>query len=190
MNLSCAYSKRSDLAESLARALDQLQRAQHADGSVATSVRTTDSGFSTGPDVNRLRYAVGQAYFQRYKTGGGCIVQGYKIQLDHMTVDSWLGGTGAYHNIAPKPNPFHGCLKSQDPYGNAIIHPGNHYDEDRAKAATISGGATVYGFSFTQSTGYSSSINDNYINHDGGHTTFLCGKNYMPEVPIIYNDKI
>jgi hypothetical protein len=156
----------------------------------ATNSISTDSGFSTGPDVNRLRYAVGQAYFQRYKTSGGCIVQGYKIQLDHMAGDSWLGGTGAHHNMAPKPNPFHGCLESEDPYGNVILHPGDHWSADRATAATISGGATVYGFSFSQSSGYTSNIADNYINNRGGRTTFICGRGYMPNIPIVYNDKI
>lgn len=161
-----------------------------ADGGTHTATNSigTDSGFTVG-NRHLLRWVVGDAYFQRYSRNVLCAGYPYKNQLDHMAGDSWMGGTGKHHNIAPKPNPYHGCLKSNDPYGNAQVHPGDHFASDRAVATTVSGGATVYGFSFSDSTGYTSSIHHDYTNKSRS-TVYLCGKGYMPDVPMLYNGNV
>jgi hypothetical protein len=154
----------------------------------ATNSIATDSGFSVG-DKTRLRYVDGQAYFQRYWENSLCPGKPYRLQLDHMVGNSYLAGVGKYHTIAPKPNPYHGCLKSQDPWGNAAVYPGTHYSSDRSRAITFNAGVTVYGFTFSQSTGYTKNINADYQNGSHG-ITYVCGKGYMPDVPVIYNGKV
>jgi len=146
----------------------------------------TDSGFSAR-DKHYLRYIDGQAYFQRYSRSSLC-VKPYKLQLDHMVGNSWIAPTGKKHKIHPKANPYHGCLRSDDPFGNAQVHPGAHFSSDRARAASLSGAASLFGFSFAESTGYTSDINHDYVNNTR-QVVYLCGKGNMPNVPILYNNK-
>lgn len=149
----------------------------------ATSTIGANSGFSKTNHVI-VRYIDGEAYLQRYRDGlaASCDpVRRYKLTLDHMVGTSFLG------NQHPKPNPYGGCLN--DPYGKATIHPGQFFDSDRAKAATEGNAATVFGFTFSESTGFSGHAYHDYINNSH-HTHYLCGTTYMSGVPILYNDRV
>lgn len=152
----------------------------------ATNTIGSDSGFSA-TDRHDLRYIDGQAYFQRYQRNSLC-GKPYKNELDHVVGNSWIAGTGRHHSIHPQANPYHGCLISDDPYGNARVKPGTHFSSDRATASTISHAASAFGFSFSQSTGFTSHIHHDYINHSR-ETVYVCGKGYMPDVPTLYNNK-
>lgn len=146
----------------------------------------TDSGFSVS-NQHDLRYAGGQGYLQRYHRSAFC-GKPYKVQLDHMVGNSWLAGTGKRHKTHPKGNPYHGCLSSNDPWGNAKVKSGTHFSSDRARATTLTAAANAYAFSFSASTGFTKHIHHNFINHSG-QTVYLCGKGYMPNVPTLYNNK-
>jgi hypothetical protein len=158
----------------------------------STNTIGANSGFTkTGRML--LRFVDGDAYFQRYQGDSKACPYKYKNKLDHMVGDSWLAPTGTNTKKVkkhPKANPYGGCLKSKDPYGNARVVPGDHYGSDRDQAATIDIAGTVFGFSFDQSTGFSNDIHENYSNNNRHTTVYVCGTNYMPNVPIEYNNGV
>jgi hypothetical protein len=152
----------------------------------ATNSIGADSGFSVS-NQHALRYIDGQAYFQRYSRNSLC-GRPFKNELDHMVGNSWMATNGKHHKLHPRANPYHGCLKSADPYGNAIVKSGTHFSSDRATATTLLNAATAFGFSFSQSTGFTSDVHHDYINNSY-KTVYICGKGYMPDVPTLYNDQ-
>jgi len=138
-----------------------------------------DSGFTR--TTGTRRFIVGQAYWQRYRANFKALCgHWYKNTLDHMVGTSTLGSR------QPRANPYGGCLN--DPYGKATVHPGEFFGADRAKAVTLGGAATLWGFTFSESTGYTSGIHHNYTNNSK-IVVYLCGRNYMPGVPMIYNNR-
>jgi hypothetical protein len=153
----------------------------------ATNSLGTDSGF-TIKNMRARRFAVGQAYFQRWKKTVGCVERTYRNELDHMAGSSWMAGTGAHHSAVPPPNPYNGCLTSEDPYGNDRIPPNGHFNSDRDTAATLTAATTAYGMSFSATTGFTSYIHHDYVN-DSRETVYVCGHGYMPDVPTIFNNK-
>jgi hypothetical protein len=145
----------------------------------ATNSIGTDSGFTR--TTGTRRYVVGQAYWQRYRANFKALCgHWYKNTLDHMVGSSGLG------TRRPAANPYGGCLN--DPFGQATVHPGEFFGADRAKAVTLGGAATVWGFTFSESTGFTSGIHHNYTNNSN-KDVYLCGRNYMPNVPMIYNNR-
>jgi hypothetical protein len=138
-----------------------------------------DSGFTRRTGTRR--YIVGQAYWQRYKASSRAACgHWYKNTLDHMAGSSGLG------TRRPAANPYGGCLN--DPYGQVTIHPDGFFGADRAKAVTMGGAATLWSFTFSESTGFTSGIHHNYTNNSN-KDVYVCGRNYMPGVPMIYNNR-
>jgi hypothetical protein len=153
----------------------------------ATNSLGTDSGF-TIRNMRARRFVVGQAYFQRWRKTEGCVERTYRDQLDHMAGSSWMGGTGPHHNIVPPPNPYNGCLTRNDPFGNDQVPPGGHFSSDRDTAATLTAATTAYGMTFSATTGFTTHIHHDYLNLSR-ETVYVCGQDYMPDVPTIFNNK-
>jgi hypothetical protein len=80
------------------------------------------------------------------------VYSGARGTLDHMVGTSLLGPHKKHHRARhPRANPYGGCLN--DPNGKATVVPGNHFRSDRGRDVTLSGAATIFGFTFTASTG-------------------------------------
>jgi hypothetical protein len=152
-----------------------------ANGSLTvTNSMGSTGGFPAGPQI--IRYADGHMYYQRYLFIGGkfCPPQGYKIQVDHAVGDSFLGSQ------VPPSNPYGGCA-GFDPHGYAEMQAnGGTFNADRSRALGYSADATLFGFHFGGSTGFTNEILQSYTNRSGG-AQFVCGTTTMPDTPVIYS---
>lgn len=106
-------------------------------------------------------YIDGQAYWQRYKANDSMACPQHKHfnnTLDHMVGTSLLGPHKKHHRARhPKANPYYGgCLS--DPHGKATVVPGSSFHSDRGQDVTLSGAATIFGFTFTETTGFTNNI--------------------------------
>lgn len=150
------------------------------DGTVTISNSIgTDAGFTAGNGTRQ--HADTQMYYQRYSNEfGGCSTN-YLMEDVGATGSAFLG-TGS----VPGADPYGTC--TDDPYGYATIAANNGtYSADRAHAETESTAATLFGFNFSASSGYSSTLFDHYKNTTPNNQT-LCGTNYMPGVKTIFNN--
>lgn len=153
-------------------------------GSLTISGSMAGSGsFPVTPET--LRYADGDMYYQRYEfiPGIECDPQGFKVQVDHAIGDAFLGSQ------SPAPNPYLGC-RGYDPHGYAHLNPkGGIFSTDRSRALSYSADATIFGFNFGGSTGFTNDIYQSYVNHSAG-AQYVCGTASMPDTPVIYSGSI
>lgn len=130
----------------------------------------TGSGF-TAPK-GTLIYSDGDMYYQRYLwTGGAPLCHYWTNQVTSAVGDSREGTN------SPNRNPYGGCSPGTDPLGYAQIDPHNgSFSTDRATAQGYSDDATLFGFSFSGHTGFTSSIHHEYdYNNPGGGYSYVCG---------------
>jgi|GEM_PF-6657790 len=84
----------------------------------------------------------------------------------------------------PSPNPYGNCLA--DPNGFAHIPVDGSYTTGNQSAEKYSSAATLFGFSFGDVTGYSTSVEITYHNQSAADT-YVCGSNIPALSPILYN---
>ena len=150
-----------------------------AGGSITlTNSMGTNGGFTAGPGT--IKYVDGHIYYQRYQNNGAadCPPDLYKAQAENVVGDAYEGTN------SPKPNPWGNC--SNDPHGLAKMQShGGFFDTDLGKAEGYSGIATVWGFGFSGSTGFTTDIKHNYSDN-GTVDMYVCGSKAMPDVPVLY----
>jgi hypothetical protein len=152
-----------------------------ADGSAQVSNTFSGSGsFNNG--AGTLIYANADFYYQKYSNNGSvaCGTARYKVQAASAVGDAFQG----IH--APPSNPYGSC-HANDPNGYAQASSGGGtFDSDRGRASSYTGIATVFGFSFGGTTGFSNDIYQDYTNNSS-KTQYYCGASTMPDVAVIYN---
>jgi len=155
------------------------------DGSVTVTNSLGTSGGYTASRSTTI-YSDGDMWYERLIGGGACSGE-WKTQ-----VVSAVGDSGEGVN-SPAPNPAGTCDPAvhQDPLGWAQLSPNNgEFDVDRAVAKAYSANATVFGFSFGGSTGFTNTIHHDYhYNNPGGNTIYVCGgaSGNMPNSKVIYS---
>jgi hypothetical protein len=121
-------------------------------------------------------------YYQEYVDDfvPSCPADSYKLQADHA------GGTAYPGTNHPGANPFGGC-QNDTKWGKDLLHAnGGGFSSDLGTAEGYDGIANIFGFNFSGHTGFTTDITHDYTNNSNTNT-YLCGTNYMPDVPIIYN---
>lgn len=87
---------------------------------------------------------------------------------------------------APAPNPYGRCYL--DPHEYATVASINgHWNEDRSTAWYYNGIATVFGFTFGGSSGFTSVVNEGWDNN-GPTETDVCGNKYPVQDSTVYYD--
>lgn len=144
----------------------------------------TDGGFTEGKKT--AVWAAGHVYYQAWKNSQASPAcpngKDRYVEATHSASDAFPG-----NNLPPSQaaSPYHGCL--HDPYGFATVPKSTGYwDSDMSRAITISGAATIFGFNFSASTGFTKDIKDSYSNHSSINT-YVCGTQEMPSVPNVFN---
>ena len=142
-----------------------------------TNTLSANGGHTFGQ--GSVDYADTTYYYQRYAGVGACPIK-YMIQAV---------GTAAVVNPGtntPPVNPYGGCRN--DPYGIPFTSPGT-WDYDVGRAQYYSGIATVFGFTFGGSDGFTSDVEHDYTSAPGAATTWLCGSpgDEVTNSPIVYN---
>ena len=147
------------------------------------TISLTDSLSSNGYHTfgqGAVDYADSTYYYQRYHDYIGECPASYEILA---VGTSTVVGPGTN---TPPVNPYGGC--ENDPYGEAFS--GNSgWDYDVGKAETYSGIATVFGFTFGGSDGFTTDVEHDYTAANGAATTWLCGSpgDQITDSPILYN---
>jgi hypothetical protein len=86
----------------------------------------------------------------------------------------------------PGINPYGYC--DDDPNGYATVNiDGGTYFTQRQQAANYSVVAQLFGFSFSGTTGYSSTNEIEWVNNSPTYYSFVCGTSLVNESPILYN---
>jgi len=149
-----------------------------ASGSVSITTNTgSTAGYTrTGP----YRYYVNSHYdFSKFKlTYSSECGYVYQIQATGWGSDAFPGD-----NESPG-NPYGGC--EQDPHGYATLPKSGYWNSDRGTATSYDAVATVFAFSVSGHTGYSTNNHIGYVNNGVG--TYIRGNNAAPNAAgIIYN---
>jgi hypothetical protein len=120
--------------------------------------------------------------YQRYEAeaeGHSC--NEYMIQAVGSDADVYPGTN------TPPVNPWGGC--TNDPL-YATLAPGGTWSRDQSSAESYSGIATVFGFSFGGSDGFTTDVEHDYSAQGASEYTYICGpKDGEPptSAPILYN---
>jgi hypothetical protein len=150
----------------------------------ATNSIGSSGGFTAGRDT--LIYSDGDMWYQRYEWVGGMCTVGYTNQVVSAVGDSTEGSN------SPGANPYGGCSPGVDPLGYARLNPNKgSFDDDRATAKAYSADATVFGYTFGGSTGFTNTIHHDYSydNPSSSSDIFVCGgdSGMMPNSKVIYS---
>jgi hypothetical protein len=136
-----------------------------ADGSatVTNSIGTTGT-LNRGPGYHN--YLRGHIYLGEYLLGGKfCTKPG-----EYIWVTSSVGDVTSSRAAAPG-NPWGNCAR--DPHGDAFVGPNGSWGRDRSRSSTISGSGGWMGFTFGQSNGFTTDVNESW--QAGRRGTYVCG---------------
>jgi hypothetical protein len=175
--LSMRYNYHTEADSSITVGISEDGTNWSTDGSVTVSNSIgSDGGFTAGDGT--LIYVDGHIYYQK-DFGYGCPFS--------FIVDAVQAAGDAFEGVqGPDANPYGGCLNDPNGLVEMQARTGT-FSTDRGTAASYSAIATIWGFSFGGSTGFSSDIMQAYSNGNSG-TQYLCGAAPMPDVPVLYSD--
>jgi hypothetical protein len=141
----------------------------------------TDAGFTAS--AGTVQHVLTQVYYQEYQDNGAdsCNPNAtYKVEPASATGSAFLGTTDP-----PAGPPYGTC--TADPYGYVTVQANTgHWGADFGTAETENVAMTLWGMNYAATSGYSSTLYDNYHNNTP-HNQSLCGTDYMPDVHTIYN---
>ncbi len=185
LTMRFVYNNTSDTTLSVGVSTSSDSGAWSADGSYTTTNSLGTSGGFTASKSTRV-YADGDMWYQRYHwTGGAPLCAKWTNQVVSAVGDATEGSN------SPSGNPYGGCSPGVDPLGDAVVsHKMGTFDSDRAVAKGYSGDATVYNFTFSGHTGFTSTIHHDYMyNNPGGSDIYVCGgdSGMMPNSKVIYS---
>jgi hypothetical protein len=130
-----------------------------------------------------LDYVDGHVYYGKYQAFVGDCIWGYVIEATSSVGDAYPGSQ------TPPIEPYPRCM--DDPNGYAVVAPENGYwGDDRSTAYNYHGIASVFGFDFDGSDGFTSDIYESWDDH-GPSPTFVCGNvNPVQDSSIFYDGDI
>jgi hypothetical protein len=130
-----------------------------------TNSISANGGFSRSDGF--LAYVNSHIYYAEYTGNGPDCPYRYITEATSSVGDSFPGSS------TPQINPYSRC--ANDPNGYAeVASDGGHWNDDRSVAWTYQGSATVFGFRFGGSNGFTSHVNEGW-DDSGPDATFVCG---------------
>jgi hypothetical protein len=140
---------------------------------------SADGGFSVTTGYSQ--YVDGHVYYGEYLQGGTACPPQYLIQATSSVGDAFPGT-----NKAPS-NPYGTC--HADPNGIATVPPLGHYEASTSQSQTYSGAFSWFGYSFSSSDGFTSDVDEAWINRDSTLSTYVCGNvDPVQDSHIFWND--
>ena len=178
--LSDTFEFRYQNDETITFGYSAIATASWSEGGTMSLTNSLDANGGHKFGQGAVDYADTTYYYQRYHDYIGECPANYEI----LAVGS--AATVNPGTNTPGVNPYGGC--ENDKYGIPFAGGGS-WDYDAGKAYDYSGIATVFGFTFGGSDGFSSDVEHDYSAAAGAATTWLCGSpgDEVTNSPIVYN---